>query len=407
MLRALRNRSIALLWLGQALSAVGDEIYRVALIWLAVGLIGADTGYLAAGQSAALLGMSFVAGRWADRWDHFKTLIGVDLARAFVVMTPVIVSRFVPVTLPWLCGMALVLSALGAFFDPALQAMLPRFSRDASMLKAATGLMSTTIRMARITGPAVIGALTTFLPTIHFFTLDSLTFALSALSISMLTRHTRHRFASKPSSGRVGFWESITSGFRLTEKDPILRSIFFARATASGAWSLAFGLGLALLVHQIVPHDVRAFGAVIASYGCGNLASALILGNAERKRPTRLLFTGYVWLGAGFLLTSVAPTLGWLMAAAAFGGFGGPMNDIPFIDLVQARFAIEEIPKTFRLRMALDTTATLLCLLASPFLFRELAVPTVIAICGAISVVVGLWGLLNVSPRVVSEQLPG
>ena len=52
MLRGLRKRAIALLWGGQALSAIGDEIYRVALIWLAVGLVGADAGYLAAARGA-------------------------------------------------------------------------------------------------------------------------------------------------------------------------------------------------------------------------------------------------------------------------------------------------------------------------------------------------------------------
>lgn len=53
MLKALRHRAISRLWFGQALSSVGDEIYRVGLTWLAVGLIGADTGYLTAGQAAA------------------------------------------------------------------------------------------------------------------------------------------------------------------------------------------------------------------------------------------------------------------------------------------------------------------------------------------------------------------
>lgn len=45
MLNALKKRAVALLWCGQAMSAIGDEIYRVALIWLAVNIIGPDTGF--------------------------------------------------------------------------------------------------------------------------------------------------------------------------------------------------------------------------------------------------------------------------------------------------------------------------------------------------------------------------
>jgi hypothetical protein len=54
MLQALRNRAIALLWGGQAASAIGDEIYRMALIWLAIGLVGTDSGYPAAGHPDSL-----------------------------------------------------------------------------------------------------------------------------------------------------------------------------------------------------------------------------------------------------------------------------------------------------------------------------------------------------------------
>src|SRR5271156_6603337 len=96
MLKALRKPPIALLWCGQATSAIGDELYRVALIWLAVGLIGADTGYLSAGQSAALLLLSVIGGQWADHWDHLKTMIGVDLLRGLIVLIPVALFHFMP-----------------------------------------------------------------------------------------------------------------------------------------------------------------------------------------------------------------------------------------------------------------------------------------------------------------------
>ena len=94
MLRALKDAAILRLWLGQALSAVGDEIYRVGLTWLAVGLIGADTGYLNAAQYAALMILSFIGGKWADHWDPLKTMIRVDLIRALIILIPVVVSFF-------------------------------------------------------------------------------------------------------------------------------------------------------------------------------------------------------------------------------------------------------------------------------------------------------------------------
>src|SRR6185437_10759644 len=99
MLRVLKKRAVALLWCGQAMSAIGDEIYRVALIWLAVGLIGAKTGWIVATQQLAWLVFAMIGGSWADQWDHMRSMMRVDLIRAAIVVFPVLLFHFMPVSL--------------------------------------------------------------------------------------------------------------------------------------------------------------------------------------------------------------------------------------------------------------------------------------------------------------------
>ena len=60
-LKTLTHRPIRLLWGGQVLSAVGDELYKVALIWVAVGLVGARAGLF---------------GRLAVGFDYFVWFVG-------------------------------------------------------------------------------------------------------------------------------------------------------------------------------------------------------------------------------------------------------------------------------------------------------------------------------------------
>jgi hypothetical protein len=394
LLKALRNRSIALLWGGQALSAIGDEIYRVALIWFAVTLIGPDTGYLAAGQCASLLALSLIGGKWADRWDHRKTMIWVDALRGLIVLVPVALLPFTHHPLVLLMFVALALSGLSAFFDPALQATLPSYSHDSETLQAATGLMGTTLRLARVVGPGIIGLLTPFIAMIHFFTLDALSFFASAATIFALHRRSpSRRAAPAPQSGPTSFREALVSGFRSARNSTGMLFVVLSKGATGGAWTLAYGLGLALLAHKIAPNDARVFGLIIASYGVGNLAAALTLGNQRRLRPARLVFIGYVWMGIGFVCLALAPTLPLIMVSSAFAAVGGPLNDLPFFDLVQSRFPIAEIPKLFRLRMALETAATLACMLVSPILFRVLPIETVIVLCGLIMTAVGVMGL--------------
>src|ERR1700733_8829324 len=107
MLKALRVGPIRKLWIGQALSSIGDEIYRVGLTWIAVGLIGENTGYLNCAQLAALMILSFVGGKWADRWDPLPTMMRVDLSRTLIVLIPVVYSFFAPLSLTLLVTVAI------------------------------------------------------------------------------------------------------------------------------------------------------------------------------------------------------------------------------------------------------------------------------------------------------------
>ena len=387
MLKALRRRSIRLLWGGQALSSIGDEIYRVALIWLAVGLIGEDTGYLAAAQSGSLLALSLVGGHWADSWDHRRTMIGVDALRGALVLAPVAAFYLGHVTLPLLFVVAISLSALSAFFEPALQATLPDVSPDIETLQAATGLMSTTVRLARAVGPAVVGLLAPLVPTIHFFTLDSLSFGVSALSVARLAP-SRHKAPVHRPKG--SFRDSLGGGLRAISGDPLMRDLMLVRFLVGGFWSLSYGLGLALLARALAPGDVRAFGYAVACYGLGNVAGALGAGNMRRRRPVALACFGYLFMGAGFVAMGLAPDRFWLGVACVAGGVGGPVSDLPFVDLVQSRFPIADLPKLFRLRMAAETGAGLLLMSASPFLFRAYSPRVVILACGAAFTAIGL-----------------
>lgn len=394
MLKALQQPQLKRLWLGQACSSIGDEIYRVGLTWFAVGLMGADTGYLAAGQTASLMLLSFIGGKWADRWSPTSTMINVDLLRAFIVLIPVVISFFTKVPLSLLWVMALSLSALSAFFDPATQATIPLLAQDMETMQSTNGLMSTTIRMARMIGPAVVGLLSAFIPMIHFFTIDALTFIVSAISVRSLKKYMPAQQVSAMSVKHTDFWEAITSGFKLIEDKPGMNYVFFSKAITAGAWNLALVIGFALLVHEVSHGDAQMFGFVMASYGIGNFAGALYFGSRPRTKLWFMIFSGYVWFGLGLVLISLAPAISLIVVAAVATGFFGPMNDLAFIDMVQNRFAVQDLTKIFRLRMAVESAGTLLFTLISPLLIHLTSVRTVIIGCGIIWILSGVGGLL-------------
>ena len=402
MMKALNHRPIFRLWIGQALSSIGDEIYRVGLTWLAVQKIGVDTGYLSAAQAAALMILSFVGGKWADHRDPLKLMFRVDLMRAFIVLIPVIVSFFMPVPFSLLVVVAISLSGLGAFFDPALQTLLPKFCPDRQTLRAATGLMSTTIRMGRMIGPGIVGLLAGIVPPLHFFSLDSVSFLISALFVRSLGDASQNETRK---TARLSFSQALMSGFQALQKSKEMTFVVLCKAITTSTWNIAYGLGFALRVQELAPNDTKSFGFVIAAYGIGNFLGALYFGNLQRNRPALMMFAGYIWLGVGFILTAFCPTIVWILPVAFISGFSGTMNEVTFADLVQSHFQVAEISRIFRLRAATDTAATLLLMLLAPIYLRVVSVQTVFAICGVAWVAVGITGLGKYS-RVLDRTNP-
>lgn len=196
-LKPLKHRSIALLWSGQVLSSIGDETYRVAVVWLAVGLVGADAGYLAAVQAASVLIFGLLGGIWADHWDQRRTMIWVDLLRGLIVLAPPIIASVMPLSIWTLFVVVVTVSSLSALFDPALQAVLPQLAGNKDQLQATNALLQTTRRLAFIAGPGLVGVLQRFIPVVHFFTLDAISFALSASSIAALHRELPSKAISR------------------------------------------------------------------------------------------------------------------------------------------------------------------------------------------------------------------
>lgn len=70
---------------GQVLSAIGDYLYTIAVMWIAIKLSGSDAGWVAGAQAIATFVSGLLGGVVADRWNRRIILIVVDTMRAVVV----------------------------------------------------------------------------------------------------------------------------------------------------------------------------------------------------------------------------------------------------------------------------------------------------------------------------------
>ena len=184
-MRLLGQPAPLLLWLGQLISSAGDRLYTMALMWLVFEMTGAVSlmALVSLSETVPAVLTGLMGGSLIDRWERVRSLVVVDLLRAaLVLMLP----------LAWAAGMlqtwmliavAVGLGILGAIFRPSLRAALPTLVRP-DELQAMHGLIDTTSRLARLLGPGMAGLLLVYLSQVHFFTLNGLSFFLSACCLA-------------------------------------------------------------------------------------------------------------------------------------------------------------------------------------------------------------------------------
>jgi hypothetical protein len=395
----LRGRPMALLWSGLSLSAIGDQLYAVALTWIAVGVLGANAGYLTALQAGIVLLAALGIGRWADLWDSRFSMIAADLLRAGVLLAIVVAWMATGAIGAWqLVGAVVVLGIGQSVFQPALQVLLPRLIEDKALLPAANGLLDATDRSARLLGPGLIGLLGAWVPVMHFLTLDAASFLASAAAVALIGRR---RSGSAPAARAAEpVLANIQRGVRAMRDHRLLGFLFETSGLLNGAWYAAFYLALPLLITQRQVGGIAAFGLVISAYGLTNLAATLVIGSRRMPaQPQGQMFGGNLLMGLAILLLALATRLppGWilpgLMASAALGAAGGPMKDIPMAVLRQTRLHPADMGAAMRAYMAVSSAGTLAAMLLVPSLVEAAGAPAVLILCGLCYVIVGLSGL--------------
>ncbi|HTU00219.1 MAG TPA: MFS transporter, partial [Candidatus Sulfotelmatobacter sp.] len=296
-----------------------------------------------------------------------------------------------------LMAAAAVLGGLSALFDPALQASLPTVVQNTPTLHAMNSLMDATRRLARIFGPSLAGVLLALMPIQQLFTVDALTFGISAYALVSLRPHFPRppRAAWSPLHRSRQVFRDLFEAVRLTiAHQPFLWRVIGSSLSAL-TWSAIFTVGLALFAQAAFNASVGAYGWMVAAYGAGNVLSNMAISNLRIHRPALVYFLGQIVLGVGFLSLAFASTLPMALFCAGFAAIGGPMGDVPLLLTIQSEFPGHHVGKIYSLRMVLSGIGASLGLVLAAPVFRIWSPRTGIALLALMEIAVGAVGTLR------------
>tara|TARA_B100001250_G_scaffold153104_1_gene131494 strand:- start:2453 stop:3763 length:1311 start_codon:yes stop_codon:yes gene_type:complete len=299
------NPTFRRLWMGLAVSMMGEWFSTVALFVLIYTLTGSELGIglLFVIRMFSMAFPQIFTGMLADRFSRKRIMIWSNILSTIAVLCLLFVDGKNDVWLIYV--ISAILMALHAVFIPAESASIPNVTKENELLTA-NALNSATWSAALCLGASIGGFVVSAYGVETAFFINAACFALGALMYSTITI-PQEEFQPKPG----GFWANsvgnIVEGFQIIISKPHVSRI----VTAKALWAI-FGGGLVYML--VLIGDEIAFGDLAA--GIGILFAARGLGTGLGPIFARYVFKNRnIW---PFLLGSLVSVCGFAYVIIGF-----------------------------------------------------------------------------------------
>jgi MFS family permease len=344
------NRNFRLLFIGQAVSQLGDWFNSVAVFALLLDLTGSATA-VAWMMIVQFLPMAVVgpfAGVVVDRVDRRRLMIAADVIRGVLILGLLLVRRPDQVWLAYVV-MTLAVSA-SAFFEPARTATIPNVT-SAEELMPANALSSATWSAMLAIGASVGGLVTALSGREWAFVMNAASFFVSAFFISRTDiPHVPPARREQRGFRRLSGIDDLVEGIRYVRSRSHVSALMFVKA----GWGLAGGVLLLLTIfgQRIFPVAGTTAGGIGVLYGARGIGAGLgpialrwILGQ-EPTTLRRSIGPAYFVVGAFYIGLALSPVLPLAALSVLFAHLGGSILWVFSTVLLQM-----EVPDRFRGRV--------------------------------------------------------
>jgi MFS family permease len=355
------NRNYRRLWIGQAVSLVGDEVFDTTLLlWIGTVLLAGRT-YAPLASSAVLVLTSTVivllgpiAGVFVDRWDKRRTMMRADGIRAVLIGLLVVVAALgtrlsLATTLTSIAIVVLLATAAAQFFNPA-RTVITADVVPGDSLGRASSYSQTTGAVAGIIGPPLAAPLLVGIGVQWAIGVNALSFVVSFLAVRAVrvgavpaqpaapaiesnlaatSAVTVDPVNTEPPTGapQRSVRREFFDGLRVIGRVPIVLAVFVTAVVVN----LGAGAVMSLDVYFVTENlhaGARWFGILGGAFALGSVAGALVGGIVgDKVGHVRMVANGLVLFG-GFLLVYSRLSSVWVAAPvlALAGAALGALN---------------------------------------------------------------------------------
>jgi MFS family permease len=336
----LRNVRFLRLWIGQGISFVGDAVSMIALVILVVQITGSASavgGALVARLLPTIA--SPLAGVIADRLDRRVILVATDLARAVLVLGLVFARDLATIyVLVFLMGFARTV------FNPTVRAAFPSVVGGGDLTRA-NALISGTFSVSETAGPALGGLLVATVGVDAAFVLDSATYLVSAVLLSLTP-------LARPQSSDLdaGFGEDLKAGFTY------LAGARVPLAIVAGAFLTVLTINITIPAEVFLATETfkagnAGYGVLVGLYGGGMvLGSALMVALGDRVRLLPFYFIGVFVSALALVGVGLSPAFVFALGALVVAGVANGTENVTTDTILQERVPDAFLGRVFSVR---------------------------------------------------------
>lgn len=383
------NDNFRYLWFGQIISLLGDWFNLIASASLIALLTqsGAAIGGLFVVRMLAPFLVSPVAGVIADRYNRKTILILTDISRAMAVLGFLLIRDASQIWLLYL--LTAVQMGLSGFFFPARNAILPDIVEPAE-LGAANALSSATWSVMLAIGAAIGGLVSGTWGIYPAFTIDALTFLVSALFIAQIRYRPGQKMEDRDQTVIAALGQYL-EGLRYLRRHVDILFI----ALHKGANAVLVSGGFHVVMVSLAEDKFMVgkgggislgllFGVTGVGTGLGPIIARRFTG--DRDRALRYAISvSYLLTAGGLLLAAPLANFGLVLVGATLRGVGGGLGWV-----FSTQLLLQLVPNQIRGRVFATEFAFLTLMSATGAAMTGRLIDTPLGISGVLGWMAGL-----------------
>ena len=385
----LSDRTYRRLFTAQVTALIGTGLTTVALTLLAFDLAGANAGAVLgtalALKMVAYVGIAPIVGGFAHRLPRKRLLIGLDIARAGLVVWLPFITEIWQIYL-----LIFLLNACSAGFTPTFQATIPDILPDEKQYTRALSLSRLAYDLENLISPMLAVAALLFMSYDALFNANAVAFLVSALLVFSVTLPS-----PQPREHRAGIRHNLTFGIRAYLKTPRLRGLLALSLAVAAAGAMVI-VNTVVFVRDRLGGTESDTALAFAAAGGGSMAAALLLPRLLDKLPDRpFMLCGSALLGGGLLLGLAVENFATLAMIWFILGVGSSLVQTPAGRLLRRSAHDEDRPAIYAAQFALSHAGWLIAYPLAGWLGAGIGLSAAFAVlaCIALAATAAAWVL--------------